>query len=678
MPPVHKKPSMTSAGWALKPGFARAWVPAAVLTTGWLGAVACHAQAPTLPPLPQAAHGPKTRTQGTPATGSERGRGPGLGASMTGSSATNATSGETLASSPPMLLNSSPGASQADVLPSTVSPAIERFMKQSGRDLPETRELPTPPPANRPSAPASLSRAANTRAIEGAREARPTSAPAAAPPIQVPVGGQSAGAPSPLSVDLKLKPAPTEPTDVRFPINLATALRLSDARPLIVAAAQASAWVAEAQLTRANVLWIPTAMFGADILRHDGGGPDFNKGIMTAPSVNYFMAGAGADVYVNLTDAIYEPLVARQMLNSAHWDIQSAKNDALLQTADAYFQVHHHRGTYSGALYTVERGRELVGRINNLSRELVPQDEVARARNMLADVEQRAVSARQEWRIASANLSQVLRLDPRAVVIPLEHDHVQITLIDPGRELNDLMMIAVANRPELHSRQARVQAAEAAIRREKMRPLLPVVLVNGFQHPSMFLQAGVFGLGPNSSLNQFRGRDDVSLQLMWQLEGFGIGNLARIKQQRGNESQAIVDLRKAQDTVVADVTRAQARVQSAAARVLQADRTLRAGIITFNGNLEGLQQTKRLGDVLVLTFRPQEAVYALQQLNVSFDEYFATVAEYNRAQFELYHAIGYPAREIAARHVPGEVKPANTARPPYLPPVGHGPPAATR
>src|SRR5690242_10391684 len=32
---------------------------------------------------------------------------------------------------------------------------------------------------------------------------------------------------------------PTEPTDVRLPINLAAALRLADARPLVVAAAQA-------------------------------------------------------------------------------------------------------------------------------------------------------------------------------------------------------------------------------------------------------------------------------------------------------------------------------------------------------------------------------------------------------------------------------------------------------
>jgi hypothetical protein len=67
-------------------------------------------------------------------------------------------------------------------------------------------------------------------------------------------------------LSLRLKPAPLEPTDLRFPINLATALRLSDARPLIVAAAQASVWVAEAQLTRAKVLWVPMLNIGADYI----------------------------------------------------------------------------------------------------------------------------------------------------------------------------------------------------------------------------------------------------------------------------------------------------------------------------------------------------------------------------------------------------------------------------
>ena len=195
-------------------------------------------------------------------------------------------------------------------------------------------------------------------------------------------------------------------------------------------------------------------------------------------------------------------------------------------------------------------------------------------------------------------------------------------------------------------------------------------MLNGFQAPGMYLQFGMFGLGPNSSMNQWVGRADVSLQLIWQFDGFGIGNLARIKQQRGEQSRAIIDLFKAQDMVAAEVTAACAHLQSAAARVSQADRALRTGIITFNGHFEGLGQTTRFENVLVLVYRPQEAVYSLELLKLALDEYFTTVAEYNRAEFQLFHALGYPASEIANRRPPGEVVPVDTARPELPAPGG--------
>ena len=169
---------------------------------------------------------------------------------------------------------------------------------------------PSPPPAQPP--------ADNTGDRQDARDL-----PQPLPPPLSTMPGRRVPAvtpPSPLATPLSLKAAPFEPTDLRFPINLATALRLSDARPLIVAAAQAGVWVAEAELTRAKVLWLPALNIGFDYIRHDGGGPDFNKGIMTAPSTNFFYAGAGLwgnpMGIISTTDAIYQPLVARQVLNA--------------------------------------------------------------------------------------------------------------------------------------------------------------------------------------------------------------------------------------------------------------------------------------------------------------------------------------------------------------------------
>ena len=104
--------------------------------------------------------------------------------------------------------------------------------------------------------------------------------------------------------------------------------------------------------------------------------------------------------------------------------------------------------------------------------------------------------------------------------MPLEHDHTQVTLIDPARSLDDLMPIALTNRPELASRRALVQAAEIGIRREKIAAAPPARHAQRLPERRHVIQGGIFALGPNSSLNQWTGRDDVSIQLMWQLEEF--------------------------------------------------------------------------------------------------------------------------------------------------------------
>ncbi|HTU25233.1 MAG TPA: hypothetical protein VMF30_07540 [Pirellulales bacterium] len=498
-------------------------------------------------------------------------------------------------------------------------------------------------------------------------------------------------------VDVDLKPAPFESTDLRFPINFAAALRLSSARPLLVAAAQAAAWTAEADLQKAQVAWVPAFMMNAIYMRHDGPA-DFNHALNVPAGTNalgqpdptsfgrplnqafnWFYSGISLYLVVAMTDAVFQPLTARQQLDSARWGIQSAKNDALLMTARAYFDVHKYRGQYAGRLYTVQQGRKFVAALKELSHDLIPAVEVDRGENLLAYLEAQAASAREKWRRSSADLTQVLRLDPRAVVEPLEPDHLQITLIDPSRSLDELTPIGLRCRPELEAQHSLIQLSTIRIRQEKMRPLLPAILLTGFQAPGgMTTQLGIFGTGHDSSLNNWGLREDFSLQAVWQLDSMGLGNLAMIKRQRGAQSEAIVHLFKLQDTVAAEITQAQADMQSAAVRVVEAERTLQSSLATFRGSLEGLGQTRRFGDVLHQIYRPQEVAYALKLLTVAFDEYFATVADYNRAQFEMFHALGYPAQEVTLKRTPGTPVSVDTGRPEFLPAVGTGPPPVPR
>jgi outer membrane protein TolC len=544
-----------------------------------------------------------------------------------------------------------------------------------------------------------------------ARGDKPPGRPSQKSPLQEP--------PIPGGEVLVMKPPPAQPGDLRFPINLATALRLADARPIIVAATGANVWVAEATLQKSKLLWVPTINLGADYTRHDGYGPDLNNGLnvpkgvnaLGQPSpgnlgrplqqnINLFYGGGGFTWAPNgpnyfyqpnpgepllpspqfefLADMIFQPLHDRQVLNSARWDQQAAKNDALFMTAQAYFNVHRFRGRYAVTIDAVQRGRQLVAQIASLSADLVPKVEIDRARNLLADLEQLAVTARQNWRIASAELTRVLRLDPRAVVEPLEHDHLQITLINPARPLDELIPIALTNRPELASHQAVVQATLVSIRQEKLRPLLPSMYMNGFQTPYELLEAGAGAIGHGNTLNQWSPRDDITPQMIWAADGMGFRNLAQIKEARGMSSQQLVQLFQMQDSIAGGVTRTQADLQAAAARVAQAEREVKSALINYNGNVEGLSQTERFGNVLVQVFRPQEVVFALQLLMSAYEHYIETVADYNTAQFAMFHELGYPAREIAFSRRAGAVMQVNTQRPSYLPPVGTGPPPATR
>ena len=118
--------------------------------------------------------------------------------------------------------------------------------------------------------------------------------------------------------------------DLPLPINLATALRLADARPIVIEAARAALETQYGLLQQARVLWLPTIYAGVNYQRHDGGQENLLTGAPIIGPRNQFMGGAGAAAVFALTDAIYSPLAARQIVQARNLDIQTAKNDALL------------------------------------------------------------------------------------------------------------------------------------------------------------------------------------------------------------------------------------------------------------------------------------------------------------------------------------------------------------
>jgi outer membrane protein TolC len=442
------------------------------------------------------------------------------------------------------------------------------------------------------------------------------------------------------------RPEP-EPADTPLRINLPTALRLAHVAPIDIALASERIRAAAAQLERAQALWLPTVLVGVDYFRHDGQIQDV-QGNIFGTSKSAFMAGAGPSAIFAVTDAIFEPLAERQVVRATEARLQTARNDTLLAVAEAYFTLQQARGELAGALNTLGTAELVARKTKGLARGLAPEVELDRVEAELAQRRQAVDTARERWRSASAELGRLLRLDATALLNPNEPPHLRVTLVGPDHTLTDLIPLGLTNRPELAGQQALVQATLQRLREEHFRPFVPSVLLRGAStNPAGTLGAGVFGGGLDESVNRFSARSDFDVQLVWELQNLGFGNRARIRQRRSEHQQSLLDLLAIQDRVAAEVAQAFAQVKSAASRMGTAEYGLKRALLSADKNYKGLGGTKNLGgNVEVLVIRPQEVVQALQALSQAFNSYYGAVADYNRAQFRLYRALGHPAQVI--------------------------------
>ena len=464
-----------------------------------------------------------------------------------------------------------------------------------------------------------------------------------------------------------IEPAQPAAADQVLPINLATALCLSNARPLIIAFAQASVEEAAARLQNAQVLWLPNLNVGTDYYRHDGTDQS-TDGTIILDDKSAFAAGGGATLNFGITDAIFRPLADRQELSARESDLQAARNDALLAVALAYFDVQQARGTLAGTLDAKAKAEELVRKTAGLAKGLVAEIEVDRARALLRDLQQQVAAARADWRITSARLTRVLRLNPGAVVVPVEPPHLQITMISPGFRVAELIPVGLTNRPELASQRALVQASLERVQQERFRPFVPSVILEG-AGPGGFFNGGVFGGGPDDGTHLYGGRFDMELGAVWTFSNLGAGNRTLVRQRIAQQHQAAIAFANVQDQVAQEVVQSHAQLEATAAQVDDAMAAVKEAIITYNGTLRGIGEVRGVGDLLQLVNRPQEAVAALQQLNRAYVIYYAAVNGYNRAQFQLYRALGFPARTIVCDCPVGEVQTLDTSRPPSMAPV---------
>src|SRR5437764_3453304 len=188
----------------------------------------------------------------------------------------------------------------------------------------------------------------------------------------------------------------------------------------------------------------------------------------------------------------------------------------------------------------------VVTRIQEVGGVAALRSEVERVRVEVLRRQEERAGAVQDFLVASAELARLLRLDPAVALWPVEDFRFPIPLVGEayaGRQPDDLVGLALNNRPDLAQNQALVRAAVARVRTAQHRPLLPNVVLNynwgdfgGGPDPNTAFQGGrvvaVPGFGPSGQIHHFSTRSDFDVSLIWRLQSLGLANLAEIREQQ--------------------------------------------------------------------------------------------------------------------------------------------------
>lgn len=499
-------------------------------------------------------------------------------------------------------------------------------------------------PASLRTIPSSFSGCPAAGAVRSASAVTSGHAPPSAAVVQSPASEKEPGAPAGAGA------WPSTPTGAPCPsavatIDLAQALRLAGVDNPSINLARETIQEALAIQLGARVLLLPNLNAGANY--HYNNGPvqaSFGQIIPVADQVLYAGLGAGAVgatgvaipgvwLFSSLTDAIYEPQAARELVTERRSDAVAVNNAILGDVAVAYLRL-----VGSEARLDVLRRGDVEGaEVVRLTRDFAqsgqgrPSDsDRARSFNLLVERERQA--ALEEVAVASAQLCRLLNLDP-SIQLRTPHPVIEpFQLIPEDSDPESLVAIAMQARPELISSFAAIREAQVRVRQEKVRPLLPTISVG----VSAAAYSGASDLATGRFV-PFTGRTDIDAMAVWNLRNLGFGNHARVRETTAVMSQALAEYEAAKSRVRREVLDALAEARSAAAQLDLARSAVANASDSYQLDLQRIKGGQGMGPN---SPRPIELLDSFNNILQAREELVTAVIGYDTAQFRLFVAVG--------------------------------------
>ena len=414
-------------------------------------------------------------------------------------------------------------------------------------------------------------------------------------------------------------------TNAEQVIDLPTVLRLARAGNLEVQLAREQ--LAAARGARAAALWqfLPWLSPGIGFRRHDNLIQDVSGNIVEVHKESY-SPGATLTAQVDLGDAVYAALAAKQDVRAAEQGLQAQRRNSVATAAAAYFNLLGARALTGVNREAVRVAAQLAAQLAaGVQAGLAYRGDELRARLQAGLAEQALRRSLADERIAGARLAEALHLDATVALTPREADLVPLSLVPTNAALGTLVAGALTRRPELLQSGAGLAAAAAARKG----------VVYGPWVPSLAGQAYVGGLGGglDNGPARFGQSEDYSATLAWKIGPGGLFDPGRREKTDARLGTARVAQDRLRDQITREVVESLTRFRSLADQLALAERN----VADAQAAEQLAEQRKEFAVGIVL-----EAIQTQQDLTRARADWVRLIAEFNQSQFELQRAAGEP------------------------------------
>lgn len=434
-----------------------------------------------------------------------------------------------------------------------------------------------------------------------------------------------------VTVLLRLGAAAQE-TNQPSPIDLPTALRLAGAQNLEIQIARERLNEAEAERSRAVERFFPWLAAGIGYHRRDGVAQAVPSGIISDAHFQSYSPGATVSAQLDLGDAIYNNLAARQTVKASSQALETQRQETSLSAAKAYFELAKARGlaeVAGAALKTSQNYQEQLRQA--VAAGIAFKGDELRIQTQTKQYQIDLRQTLEQQRLAAVQLARILHLDSRVELVPQDTGQTRLTLFPPGSALDLLVTQALRSRPELKQSQALVSAARENRNGAVYGPMIPSLNAQVF--------GGGLGGGPDSGPGNFGPEGDYFVGLSWRIGPGGLFDGGRIRASKARLSALELGAEKLKDDIVAEVVADLARVQSLSDQIALAEDKLTSAAETLNVT----RQRKQYGVGVVL-----EDLLAQQDLDRARADYISLLAEFNKTQYHLSRSVGLPLDPASA------------------------------